>query len=745
MGIKFASLFFLLTLPLRLAGAQGTVPTFTYTVGQGTYTLMGRDPAQGGVTTIPTVLVPIRLVFQAKKPARKPLIMDAGPYVYGVLRSPVFSNFDFPSGGKTQYADAMLRTTFPSAAGWHTLLCKPKVKPVKITVPAGHGYILVPRRSTIWPSSQISAVVSEGWIEAQGSPEDFAVVDLEFLEKELFKQIPKQAGKLVIAVTHNTTFYADADATVCCTWGTHGIDSATGNSFVLGSYLSAAPSVVEDHDVQPLTQQLGEFINDPLFDSLLGFHNRKGPGNTFPRWMPASMRPGDEGPCGGSGVASAYFLLEPTDTNPKNNFPASKAFVAQTKRFTYNLENIALLPWYTGPAQALGSVYSFPDSQALAEPAKPCPARGGRPGAEGGARGAHEPAVAPAPISGPPNGHELIGYSAGYGPGSLPLRDIAPQWDVIIVAFATPQKNAPEGTFQFHTPPGLEAEQFKKDISYKKSQGKKVLISLGGGGVYVPLDAPDSVSNFVSSVGRIVADYGFNGVDIDLESPSLDLAPGDTDFKHPTTPSIVNLISGLRQLREHFGPSFMISLVPEGTQIPAGHVTYGGQFGSYLPLTYALRDILSFIDVQDYNTPPLEGLDGEIYQAGSVDYHAAMTELLLQGFNVGGDPNHFFPPLPANKVAVGFLTGDATPTEVSQAMDYLITGKRSAGTSDETGPPVLRRAAERPSQPAAITYQLRQPAGYPGLIGAMFWTIDADRRGNYNFSNVVGPQLHAYQ
>ena len=25
----------------------------------------------------------------------------------------------------------------------------------------------------------------------------------------------------------------------------------------------------------------------------------------------------------------------------------------------------------------------------------------------------------------------------------------------------------------------------------------------------------------------------------------------------------------------------------------------------------------------------------------------------------------------------------------------------------------------------------------------MFWTIDADRRGNYNFSNVVGPQLPA--
>jgi len=56
-------------------------------------------------------------------------------------------------------------------------------------------------------------------------------------------------------------------------------------------------------------------------------------------------------------------------------------------------------------------------------------------------------------------------------------------------------------------------------------------------------------------------------------------------------------------------------------------------------------------------------------------------------------------------------------------MDYIITGKAPAGT----------------------TYKLRNPSGYPAMIGAMFWTIDADRRGNYNFSNVVGPQLHEYK
>ncbi len=677
--MKSIHLLFLLALPLPWTYAQGTVPTFQVTVGRGSYTLVGRDPALGGITTIPTLLVPIRLLFEAKR-----FMMDATPDIPRVRLSPVFSRFDFPSGGKTQYADAMLRTTFPKAEAWHTLLGKPEVKIVTISVPVGYGYILTSKK--------------------EGAT--FAVVDLEFLQKELFKQVPKQDGKLVIAMTHNTTFYTLGDATVCCTWGTHGVDSATGNSFVLASYLHAAPTIVEDEDVQPLTQQLAEFINDPA-------------GNKFPAWTrPASMHPGDQGRCGGTGVASTYFLLEPTDTNLKNNFPASKAFVAQTGGTAYHLQNVALLPWYTGASQTLGSTYSFPDSQALTESAQPCPTRGARGSAP------PVPTAAAVPLSGPPNGHQLIGYWEGYGAAgsTIPLREISPQWDVIIVAFSTPDQKAPEGTMQFDTPAGLDTDEFKAEIAYVKSQGKKIMISLGGGGQHFTLADPKRVPNFVSSVTRIVTDYGFDGIDVDFESPSLSIQPGDTDFKNPTTPSIVNLISALRQLHDHFGPRFMISLVPEGTQIPAGYPSYGGQFGSYLPIAYALRDILSFIDVQDYNTPPLEGLDGEIYQAGTVDYHAAMTELLLHGFNVGGDPKHFFPPMPADKVAVGFLTGDTTPSIVTEAMEYIITGKAPSGTK----------------------YELRQQHGYPGMIGAMFWTIDGDRRENYQFSNVVGPQLHSY-
>jgi chitinase len=689
-------LLLLFVLSLHVAQAQGTVPTFQYTIGQNSYTLVGRDPALGGTSTIPTILVPIALSFESKKVDGHPFVLNAAANVPDLLASPVFSNFAFGPGNATQYADAMMRTTFPKANRWHTLLGAPEIRPITIAVPSGDGYILTSKKSG----------------------RSFAVVDLEFVQGELFKQLPKQDGKLVIAVTENTAYYVDADATECCSWGTHGVDTATGNSFVLGSYLKAAPTIVTDEDVQPLTQQLAEFVNDPLHDQL--FHSRgpaQTPGNRVPAWTHFAHATAGDQRCGGTSIASAYFLLEPTDTNPRNNIPSSKPFLAHVGGVAYHLQNIALLQWYTGASDELGGTYSFPDARTLPVPGTPCPAHSGT-------TSATEPVVAAIPSNGSENGHALIGYWVGHdrSGATFPLRAVSPEWDYILVAFATPDKNAPEGTMEFHPPVGVDSTQFKADVAYLKSQGKKVMVSLGGGGVHFTLDDPNSVPRFVSSVASIVSEYGFDGIDIDFENPSLALDAGDSDFKHPTTPSLVNLIAALHQLHARFGPSFLLSLVPEGTQVPSGFPSYGGQFGSYLALSYAVRYILTFVDTQDYNTPPLEGLDGEIYQPGTVDYHAAMTELLLHGFNVGGDPDRFYPPMPADKVAVGFLTDATTTGIVDKAMQYIITGKAPAGT----------------------TYKLRNPKGYPSMIGAMFWTIDDDRRGDYNYSNSVGPQLHHY-
>ena len=681
MRVRPACLLLLLLLLVPFAYGQGTVPTFQMTTQHGTYTVVGKA---AGTTAIPTLLVPITLVFEGTTRAGRPVRLDAAGDAARVVASPVFSKYAFPQGGDTQYADAMVRSMLAHPADRHTLLAKPAVQDVTITIPAGYGYVLT----------------------SKSSGRSIGIVDSDYVVKQLFKQVPKQDGRLVIAMAHNTSFYAAGDATVCCTTGAYGVDPATGTSFVLSGYLKDAPAIVKDQDVQPLTEQLAEFFLDPLHNPSLYGDDQTKAGNVVPRWI----HPGGHGrECGGPGIGSSYYLLEPTDTNGTNDFPASKPFAAQASGATYHLQNIALLNWYTGAGNLFSARYSFPDAAALPAAAMPCRAR------RHNEHSTFQPTATPVPNHAAPNGHALIGYiGAGFK-----LDEISPQWDVVIIAFAPP---AADGAVQFHLPDGTSEQQLKTKLAALKKRGNKVLLSLGGGGAYYRLDEASQIPNFVSSVGTIVSTYGFDGVDIDFESPSLDLQPGDTDFRHPKTPSIVNLIAGLRDLRARFGKGFMISLVPEGTQIPGGYPSYGGQFGSYVPLAYALRDILSFVDVQDYNTPPLQGLDGEIYQVGNTDYDAAMTELLLQGFDVGGNPAEHFPGLPADKVAVGFLAGYTNATLMQQSMRYLITGKAPEGS----------------------TYKLRQPGGYPKLIGAMLWTIDADRDENYSISNTVGPQLHGY-
>jgi chitinase len=697
-----------LLLPISIHAQDTKLPTFTRTYNAAgtdySYTVVGTDPAKGGVTTIPTVLVPITLTIEAPMDAAgKKAVLDASPDVNRVMHSPIFARYAFASG-KTQYTDAIMRADFPkeAAKGWHTLLAKPKVVTLKIDVPVGEGYVLTSKKTGRM----------------------LAMVDVLFMQQEIFKQLPKEqmdAGKLVIAMTKNVTFYTSEDATECCSWGTHGVDTTQGlrQPFVLGSDLDP-DTVEEDSDVQPLTQQLAQWFRDPLHEPAVRVrHGMVPPGNIFPSWMrvpppsPTEL-PTDNSDCGGTGVAVDLFLNDPTDTNWKNRTPASKAYIAKVGGMSYHLQNVALLSWYAGsPTEA----YSFPATNALSGPAKPCPVHV-RDGMFGAVRDAPAATVTPIALTSGPNGHHLIGYWSGLGR----ISDVSPQWDVIIVAFATPLRGAPEGTMQYQVRGNITPDQFKDDIKLKQSQGKKVMISLGGGGQHFALMTQEGKQDFVRTVEDICAQFGFDGIDIDFETSSLELDPGDNDFKHPTSPSTVNLVAALREIHDHFGKDFMVSLVPEGTQIPAAYPGYGGQFGSYLPIVEGIRDILAFVDTQDYNCPPIEGLDGEYYMPGSVDYHAAATELVLHGFDVGRDPKHHFDPLPPDKVAIGYLNSDTTSPIVEDTMRYMITGK-----------------SETPTR-----YNLRQPGGYPAFSGAMFWTIDDDRRQNFRYSNTVGPLLHSY-
>src|SRR5579863_1807915 len=108
--MKIAHFLLLVSFPMAAGGCygQGTSPTFQFKVGQSSLTLPGRDPAQGGTTVIPTVLVAVRLRFDAGSVGGKSLTLDAFGDVRKVLRSPEFAKAAYKGEGTTQYLDALL-------------------------------------------------------------------------------------------------------------------------------------------------------------------------------------------------------------------------------------------------------------------------------------------------------------------------------------------------------------------------------------------------------------------------------------------------------------------------------------------------------------------------------------------------------------------------------------------------------------------------------------------------------------
>ncbi|REH47561.1 putative secreted protein (Por secretion system target) [Tenacibaculum gallaicum] len=314
----------------------------------------------------------------------------------------------------------------------------------------------------------------------------------------------------------------------------------------------------------------------------------------------------------------------------------------------------------------------------------------------------------------------LVGYWHNFNNGStIPkLRDVSKDWDVICVAFAEP-KSGSKSEMKF-TPFEIyngNINEFKNDIRILQGRGQKVLISIGGANAHVELNNNTEKNQFVSSMTSIINTYGFDGLDIDLEGSSLSLAPGDTDFRNPTTPKIINLIEGTKAVINNVGASkFTLSMAPETAYVQGAYGNYSGVFGAYLPVIHALRNQMDYIHVQHYNTGSMFGRDGKIYQPATADFHVAMSEMLITGFKVGQTGLNF-PGLRANQVAIGLPaepraagSGYTSETVVQQALDYLIKGVSYPNRTYTTS------------------------TTYPEFRGLMTWSINWDLANNAVFS-----------
>ncbi len=331
----------------------------------------------------------------------------------------------------------------------------------------------------------------------------------------------------------------------------------------------------------------------------------------------------------------------------------------------------------------------------------------------------------------------LNGYWHNFfnGTNLIKLKDVSPNWDVINVSFAVPKFSAADGEIGFELSSDFNAinyteAEFRSDMQLLQSQGKKIIISIGGQDGQVQLNTTSARDKFISSMIAIIENYGFDGMDIDFEGQSLSFEFGDTDFRNPTTPVIVNTIDAVRTVCNHFGDDFILTMAPETFFVQLGYSFYGGisqgadrRAGAYLPLIHALRDKLTFLQVQYYNSGFITALDDRGYMPGSgPDFYVSLVDMLLKGFPITGDSSKFFPALRQDQVLIGVPAtvgaggGHVGTQGVINALDYLIRGNSFGGQ-----------------------YQLSQT--YPGLRGVMSWSVNWDKYEGLTFSNAVRAYL----
>ncbi len=136
------------------------------------------------------------------------------------------------------------------------------------------------------------------------------------------------------------------------------------------------------------------------------------------------------------------------------------------------------------------------------------------------------------------------------------LRSIADStnYNLVYVSFAVGVA-ASSGTLRLDLPPGTtNAADFKSQIAYANARGKKVVLSVGGyfdlgnSNIGYRLDSTAKVDQFMASMRDFHDNWGFNGMDWDLEQGNR--------------PDVAGIVAASQRMRAAFGPTWIINFAP---------------------------------------------------------------------------------------------------------------------------------------------------------------------------------------
>ncbi|MFK0190429.1 chitinase [Kitasatospora sp. NPDC090308] len=303
----------------------------------------------------------------------------------------------------------------------------------------------------------------------------------------------------------------------------------------------------------------------------------------------------------------------------------------------------------------------------------------------------------PPPVTGLPK-HALTGYWQNFDNGATVqrLRDVQSAYDIIAVSFA--DATTTQGGISFTLDPALATKlggysdaDFKADIAAKHAAGKKVVLSIGGQNGAISVGNATAATNFANSAYALIQQYGFDGIDVDLEN-GVD----------PTY-----MAQALHTLQSKVGSGFILTMAPE---------TIGmySTAGAYFQLALNTKDILTVVNTQFYNSGGMNGCDGKVYNQGTIDFITAQVCTHIQG---GLRPDQVGIGVPASTKAAG--GGYVNSTVVNNALDCLATGNHCGS--------------------------FVPPAKWPTIRGAMTWSTNWDAANGNDFSTNVGAFAHGMQ